>query len=545
MTRLPSDSFLPSGAMEPGHVLSLAGLASSPSAHISPLSLHGGAHYFDAEARPSVTSCPTSTTTPTHQNNRRPSRDPPRAQPASFLSPHLTPIPSHTRYRLPISKNSQQRAASLSPTRYPTDKRRGFKMDNIPEHATPRVTSSATQVPVDTISGTGSGLITVRRPAMRVDSKVDFITGDTQPVEQGYRKLEKLRQAFDDERRYLQANRDRAEETHKEILDEMEKDHALERAQWEADKYELQKQIMQLQKRLKEVEAGSHLRLATYQLGSSSQLSPLDQADLSPLASLERNSIDSTLAMDNQEPTKVIDVQEYHKDLEGIHLKENFVKKETFTDTPTSAGSRESSGKVSPPSNLEDCKSAARANTILALKADASSRLTMHAGHTPTVSLSIAHTGTSNTVVSSGSNTPTLMMSGDGAMSAEGNERAESSEPAEPVHTGIDDQDPDIMEPSDEDPELRGPLTLRNMPAKDELFLSRLADKLEKVTSGEDATPAVLKHSDDESVADEHETTTQQASAESKTSDAQDAEEDIPLKIRLSSYNFGKPFGQA
>lgn len=322
----------------------------------------------------------------------------------------------------------------------------------------------------------------------------------------------------------------------------MEQDHARERAQWEADKYELQKHIMQLQNRLVEVEAGSRSTMATFQPGASTQLSLMDHPNLSPTTSLDSNSINAALAADNQQPTKVIDVQEYHKDLEGIHLKENFVNKETFTDTPGSTGSKDSSGKVSPP-QPEDIRSLARANTILALRADASSRLTMHAGHTPTVSLSIVHTGVTNTVLSSGSNTPTLM-SGDGVMSSDGNDKTESYEPAEPVSTRIDDVDPAIMEPSDEEPELKGPLTLRNMPAKDEIFLSLLSDKLEKVTSGQDATPSVLKYSDDEEDADEA-GTTQRPEAESSKGNAQNPEEDIPLKIRQTSSNFGKPFGQA
>lgn len=325
-------------------------------------------------------------------------------------------------------------------------------------------------------------------------------------------------------------------------MEEMAKDHDLERALWEADKYELQTHVMQLQKRVQELEqaARSNQRIL------SCQLSPLEQPSLSPLASLERSSIDSNLATDNQEPSKVIDVQQYHEDLEGIPVKENFVKRETFTDTPSSVGSRNSSGKVSPPTLPENSRSLARSKSILAFRADPTARLTMHAGHTPTVSLSIAHTGTSNTVVSSGSNTPTLV-SGDGAMSSDGNDKPESSEPAEPMNTLADDQHgPDIMmEPSDEDPELKGPLTLRNMPAKDEIFLQRLSDKLEKVTSGEDATPTVLKHSDDEDDGNEAESQAQKPDADVNSDEAANAEEDIPLKIRNTSSNFGKPFGQA
>lgn len=353
-----------------------------------------------------------------------------------------------------------------------------------------------------------------------------------------------MRQAFDDERRLLQASRDKAEEIYQGIIEEMEADHARQKSHWETEKYELQMQVMQLQHRLEESESHADPKLNAFQPGSSSTKSPPRHLDLLPLASREdRSSTDSSAMLEDLGlPSKVIDVQEVHGELEGIHLKENFIKKETFTDTPSSSGSKDSSGKGSPPQHPDDAKSLARARSIRALRADAQSRLTMNAGHTPTVSLSIAHTGTSNTVVSSGSNTPTLT-SGDGCMSSDDNK----PEPAEPVPTGAeDDHMPAILEPSDEDPELKGPLTLRNMPAKDELFLRRLSDKLEKVTSGEDATPTVLKHSDDEDEAPTAADAAREDLDSDTSGDAQDeAEEDIPLKLRKTSSNFGKPFGIA
>lgn len=189
MTRLPSDSFLPSGAMDADLQLSLAGLAGSPSSVISPLSLPGGVHYFDPVARPSVTSYPSQGS----HINQGGSRDPPRAQPASFLSPHLTPIPSHSRYRLQIQRNSQQRASSLSPTRYPLGTRKDGAMDSTTdaEYDLPqRLTSAGVSGPVDTISGTGTGLITIRRPAVRKNPTVDSASADSQSAEQEYRRLE-------------------------------------------------------------------------------------------------------------------------------------------------------------------------------------------------------------------------------------------------------------------------------------------------------------------------------------------------------------------
>lgn len=339
----------------------------------------------------------------------------------------------------------------------------------------------------------------------------------------------------------MQASRDRAEEVYREIIEELEREHARQRGIWEADKYELQTQVMQLQSRLREVEAhvncSKDVNCGPFHHRSPPQISPTVHAGFQSFIPQDGPTSESPSVLEAGEPSKVIDVQEYHKDLEGIHLKENAVKKETFTDTPSSAGSKVSSGKASPP---EDVKALARERSIQVLKAPAHSRLTMHAGHTPTVSLSMSHTATSNTVASSGSNTPTLT-NGDGAMSAE-DQNVESTEPAEPVPTGVDgDYDPAILEPSDEDPELKGPLTLRNVPAKDEIFLRKVSDKLERVLSGEDATPTVLQHA--------QEGGSGQSGAEApahqdeETDGVEEIEEVVPLKLRNAPSNFGKPFG--
>lgn len=338
----------------------------------------------------------------------------------------------------------------------------------------------------------------------------------------------------------MQASRDRAEEVYREIIEELEREHARQRGFWEADKYELQTQIMQLQSRLKEVESHASgnrdVNCGPFQYRSPPQISPTIREGVQPLVPQDGSTADPPTGIEVDQPSKVIDVQEYHKDLEGIHLKENAVKKETFTDTPSSTGSKSSSGKASPP---EDIKASARERSIQVLKAPAHSRLTMHAGHTPTVSLSMSHTATSNTVASSGSNTPTLT-NGDGVMSAD-DTNAESNEPAEPVHTGADtDHDPAILEPSDDDHELKGPLTLRNVPAKDEIFLRKVSDKLERVLSGEDATPTVLQHAEEEGSGQaEAKLPTDQEEEEG----AEEIEEDVPLKLRNAPSNFGKPFG--
>ncbi|KUI72979.1 hypothetical protein VM1G_08136 [Cytospora mali] len=570
MTRLPSESFLPTSALDSDRQthLSMAGSVDShgSSSVISPLSLPGAVHYFDPAPLPSVTSHPNNNTLAATANHGYPphlngsSRDPPRAQPATFFSPHLTPIPSHAQRQLQFQRQPhQQRSASLSPTRRPTPGGRYAAMEGkrpTDVDLSPRITSGV-PVPVDTISGTGSGIVTVRRPAAAVRT----FSSETASVDTQSSSLEaKMRQAWDDERRALQANRDRAEEVYRDTIEALRREHDQEHLQWEAERYMLQSQIMQLQNRLQEVEAhrsetslrgggsNSRRRSVSFQRGPS-QISPTRQPDFSPLDPRDTLSLDSVVAMDQEQPSKVIDVQEYHRDLEGIHLKENAVKKATFTDTPSSNGSNQSSGSVSPPPHLlETQRQTARERSMQALKADELSRLTIHAGHTPTVSLSIVSTDVSNTVVSSGSNTPTLT-SGDGALSDGNENNFESSEPAEPVPTGQDDEDyePAILEPSDEDPELKGPLTLRNMPAKDEIFLRKLADKLEKVGSGgEDATPTVLRHPDEDGDEDEDigepSAATAGAVAEGDSEGVEGVEEHIPLKIKKTS-NFGKPLG--
>ena len=365
-----------------------------------------------------------------------------------------------------------------------------------------------------------------------------------------------MRQAWDEERRALQANRDRAEELYRDAIEALRSEHASAQSKWEAERYKLQTQVMLLQNRLRKSEArwneaslrggGLDSRSVSIQGSSSSQLSPTGQLDSFLPLHHDNYSADQASAMGHEAPSKVIDVQEYHKDLEGIHLKVNAVKKATFTDTPSSNGSRTSSGNGSPSHTPEERRDLARERCARALKADPLSRLTMNAGHTPTVSMSFASTGATNTVTSSGSNTPTLV-SGDGAISSDGNEGndgRESKEPAEPIGTAIDDadHDPTIMEPSDEGPELKGPLTLRNIPAKDEIFLRKLADKLEKVGHGEDATPTVLKDTEYAEGEPSTQAVPAPAPAPADDSDSEEAEPEIPLKLRQTS-NFGKPLG--
>jgi hypothetical protein len=172
MTRLPADdSFFPSPALDTDQLL--ASTSGTPSAQalssvISPLSLPGATHYFDPAPLATVTSHPRPGANLKHPLMTGDTCGPPQAQPPNFLSPHLTPIPSHAQYQLQFQRHPQQRAASLSPTRRSfargTTKMEGTRSSDVDLAPT---SAPGVPVPVDTISGTGSGLITIRRPTTR------------------------------------------------------------------------------------------------------------------------------------------------------------------------------------------------------------------------------------------------------------------------------------------------------------------------------------------------------------------------------------------
>jgi hypothetical protein len=117
-----------------------------------------------------------------------------------------------------------------------------------------------------------------------------------------------------------------------------------------------------------------------------------------------------------------------------------------------------------------------------------------------------------------------------------------------------------LMEPSDGDKPLKGPLMLRNMPAKDELFWEEVHKKLEPISQGLNSLPAVMQTM--ESIAGPSSLNIQavgpnpvglvggdgsaDAKAETDHSDGEGGgkaiEADVPLKLKSTS-NFGAPFG--
>jgi hypothetical protein len=117
-----------------------------------------------------------------------------------------------------------------------------------------------------------------------------------------------------------------------------------------------------------------------------------------------------------------------------------------------------------------------------------------------------------------------------------------------------------LLEPSDGDKPLKGPLMLRNMPAKDELFWEEVHKKLEPISQGLNSLPAVMQTM--ESIAGPSSLNIQavgpnpvglvggdgsaDAKAETDNSDGEGGgkaiEADVPLKLKSTS-NFGAPFG--
>ncbi|KAI1819309.1 hypothetical protein F4861DRAFT_527450 [Xylaria intraflava] len=94
------------------------------------------------------------------------------------------------------------------------------------------------------------------------------------------------------------------------------------------------------------------------------------------------------------------------------------------------------------------------------------------------------------------------------------------------------------LEPSDDDPALKGPLGLTNQPLPDEMFLKELWDKLEEVKAT-DATPSAAY----EAIIPESTETNDSAGDNHPEGTNECPEGDIPLRFRQTS-NFGQPFGQ-
>ncbi|KAK4232287.1 hypothetical protein QBC38DRAFT_463674 [Podospora fimiseda] len=451
----------------------------------------------------------------------------------------------------------------------------------------------------------------------------------------------RIREAWEAERKYMEANRERAEEVYKEERAFMEE----ERLEWDAERELLLQEIQHLRQQLLSLGvappqkasfsattglrgggawdaspesmrssqssqgnalptqkdrsavsssdqlAGSpgpaikhhsslpQIRTQLLQHARSVKVAPKPLEPLPERISIGPNIPSSGLSPAASEPdttpTPVVDVQEIHPELEGIPIKATTIQKSTFTDPPSRDESNESS-RSSSPSNASGESKAPRASkeqTMQVLAAHESARLTMHAGHTPSHSLSLLATVASSgaaTATSSGESTPTIQQA-DGPLSLVAPQECT----AESSFTQETEDGSEALYETAEDRPLKFPLMVRNMPAHDEIFFRRLSDKLEEVSKDREASlPAVLKDIEDVEdasvVSDElskleldgaSETSVTRSSdahrqqdVASETSDASTERErsrspksgeeefEIPLKIKKSS-NFGAPFG--
>jgi hypothetical protein len=217
-----------------------------------------------------------------------------------------------------------------------------------------------------------------------------------------------------------------------------------------------------------------------------------------------------------------------------------------------------------------------------ALAAGESKRLIMHAGHTPShsLSLSIIPSAAASTIAdSSQSSTPTqAQVDETTGVEAWGVDRhsvvkavnniAANEATGTVTPTGISDDtdnNSELLE-STEDAPMKAPLMIRNIPAKDEEFLRLVNAKLEPISRGEHAVPTVMEKSSEAvsvwaNMADQvpHRTTEQPTTGtETKHVEDEDADDDdddgqvnqkakaveeIPLRLKKTS-NFGVPFGQ-
>ncbi|KAK4174993.1 hypothetical protein QBC36DRAFT_31712 [Triangularia setosa] len=601
-TKLPSDAFWPSGAIDTDVRLSFPTLSScnSSSTIISPLTLpRGAAGYFDQRI---------------HGGN-------PKAQVYSPLSPGVRgPGLQQQSFLSPHALHDQYRSSSLPPQARQST-------------ASPVGQENSSRSSQDS-SGSFHGL-SFNGSNGHPRSLSDSNSGPSQAsmIRRLIAQNGRIREAWEAERKYMEANRERAEEVYKEERALMEE----ERAEWETEKALLLREIERLQGQLlggagnmlslrngnimshqgsfssatglrggaaweaspesmkssthssQSNDPAGHKNLAVFYPASlggspgpalkhsslpqlrtaSNVLEPLPErisighipsSGLSPISATASETDGSTLV-------PVVDVQEIIPELEGIPLKAPAIQKPTFTDGPSAEGSNASSRSSSPQNSSDEAKAPPRAGkeqTLQVLAAHESARLTMHAGHTPSHSLSllttVASSGAATATSSSGESTPTIQQ-GDGPFGqveavVQMQEQVIETAQQQPSNADfIDDHPEQVYEPSEGDLRLKGPLMVRNMPAHDEIFFRRLSDKLEEVAQDREASlPAVLKDADSSeeakaqveipaSEASEASSTTEKDSSSTKSGDDEEDFE-IPLKIKKSN-NFGAPFGSS
>ncbi|KAF5512253.1 hypothetical protein CGCA056_v012428 [Colletotrichum aenigma] len=607
---LASDSFLPSGFTD--HDPNMP-----PSAVISPLSLSkmaGSSCYFDTK---STSNPATSIYSPQSSGAVR--------HPQSFLSPNLLPNgfngANGSNYQ-PGVNPYEPRSMTFSPTNLDQAVGLNPAVGRVSTNGMPHPRS----VSADAASAPASAQI-IRKLAQQ---------------------NARIREAWEAERKYMEANRERVEEVYKEERVIMEE----ERSAWDAEKTDLLEQIRLMKQQVALIEGdknrlqgalhryeleragkvagvtvaisgtgtsgggaecptevsfpgfSSHPNDARFGLShgthtgeprptngsasasispaqvrshfispGSSRISPTRQPESSPFIPLNpnmqpttSNAVDFLASPKDEEPVPIVDIQIINPQLEGVPLKVPAIEKPTFTDFGvTPENSKNSSRNVSPPGEPGKASrsSPSKEQTMQVLAAPETDRLVMHAGHTPSHSLS--HLGTApgtevpTAADGTGGSTPTLAptdMSSNPATLCDVRARGESSDVKDDVFG--DDYEEYPMEATD-DTGLKGPLMIRNIPAHDEIFFRRLSEKLEDVSRGEDALPTCMRDSTDDLLAGPSEQKENNLGAKADTDAASDIgstidkdddsesqpkieEVDIPLKLKKST-NFGAPLG--
>jgi hypothetical protein len=626
MTKLPSDSFWPTVPDSDMHIPYPKLTTDSSSSIISPLTLpRGVAGYFDhvASGGGVPTQLPHQPRGSRVYSPLSPGARGPAPRPTSFLSPHF--LPSAKQGQL---KSDQHRSSSVPPKT-----RNHFGSPRAGANGSPTGKEVAASPASNGRSPMVNGFLPPRSlasaaPPRSVSVDAASAPSHDQAIQRLVQQNARIREAWEAERKYLEANRERVEEVYKEERALMEE----ERAEWDAERAALLQEIGRLHQALG-VGGGSSPPLnGMYSFSSLDQRGGGSQGTsrISPNSSLssERASQPGTQsngqvtrngnsslpmaaprildlssprspngpsvptpdflkpaeASDSEsEPVPIVDVNEIHPELEGIPIKATSVKKATFTDTGSPNGSKTSSLSSSPPAGSDQQRSprVKKEQTLQVLAAKETERLTMHAGHTPNHSLSslatAASSGTATATSNGGSSTPTMPHE-DGTASqntatAGEDAMSDTTHTADPLAGVTDRHDqpladhPELMfEPAD-DPKLKGPLMVRNMPAHDEIFFQKLSDKLEEVRKDNNAAlPAVLKDSEPAEKATnparrlktqaegqpqpQHDTTGSDAGSEGSKSTPKSGEEegldlprDVPLKFK-KRMNFGAPFGE-
>jgi hypothetical protein len=236
-----------------------------------------------------------------------------------------------------------------------------------------------------------------------------------------------------------------------------------------------------------------------------------------------------------------IDISHLQPELEGVPIKTSAISPAFVAQvmSPNSSLSPpKPSSHVSSPPQRQDIKapnglgrtgSQAKKSTLEVIAAPETHRLTMNAGHTPNHSIHKLDLG------DSGGATPT-----------QDQHRLHNPQMA------ISETEQHVDENIDPDPELQGPLGLKNDPPKDELFLAALTNKLREVKESGLISPSEMSV-DSEDQNSMINTRAANAVVEKQgfasvsenfeDDDSKSAEDEAPILRVKASMNFGRPFG--